>query len=334
VARVVGLAAAVALAACGETLSVQELVGYVKTRAQSDKDGKLAARLARVKLAEPLRDRTIEDLRAHVPGGATLKALYRLRDQTEGVGPIRYPRVAPSPEGRAAIIDDIRENALGYTMLLPDFICTQVMNRKVARAPAPKAKLVWQPRDRISLQLTYFNRQESYRVVEWNGLPSNADYLSMGGHRTYGTLGSALRIIFEPVSGAEFEWKGWEAVRERPVMVLRYRVPRESSRYRLTGDAPQASIMAAFHGEVKIVPATRVVLQFTMEAEGLPGDFQIKRASTMVDYAYDDVGGLTYLLPLKARSEMSLGPVMYRTDEDFRGYRKYAVESDLRFEGR
>jgi hypothetical protein len=50
-----------------------------------------------------------------------------------------------------------------------------------------------------------------------------------------------------------------------------------------------------------------------------------------LDYRYQDISGHNFLLPLKARTDMSDSDILSRNDTEFRNYRKYQVESEQKF---
>ena len=45
-----------------------------------------------------------------------------------------------------------------------------------------------------------------------------------------------------------------------------------------------------------------------------------------------DISGKTFLLPLKSTTSMSADDYMTRNDTEFRIYRKYSAESDIKFD--
>jgi hypothetical protein len=51
-----------------------------------------------------------------------------------------------------------------------------------------------------------------------------------------------------------------------------------------------------------------------------------------LDYDFQDISGHTFLLPLKATTIMAASDYMTKNDEEFRVYRKYSAESDIKFD--
>jgi|CZKE01.1.fsa_nt_gi hypothetical protein len=250
---------------------------------------------------------------------------------------------APSAAEQARFLDQARRTALGYSDFLPDFVCTEVIHRSSSDSG------VWRNLDSLTLQLTYANKKENYKVVLAGNKPSDASFLSVGGAISAGEFGSTLRWIFEPESAAAFHWEKSAVFHKTPVSVYSYRVPRARSHYALAfGEGKNLrSIVVGFHGVLDIANDTSMVLHLTTEADDIPPDFSIRQSSTAIDYGFTDVGGRQYLLPSGAETTMLyqpnrsaetrqvrvLRPTLMRNLVDFRSYRKFAVDSEIDFGG-
>ena len=117
-----GLLALGALA-MGQTkpLTIQELVAFVKNNQQFIKEGKSTDRdtakfLATVKLTEKLEESVIEDLQGAGVGQQTIKALERLRDQSQNLTAANLqaalpddPIPVPTSIEQGAILDAVRD---------------------------------------------------------------------------------------------------------------------------------------------------------------------------------------------------------------------------------
>ena len=75
-----------------------------------------------------------------------------------------------------------------------------------------------------------------------------------------------------------------------------------------------------------------MVLRVTTEAENIPPEFPIKEAKDVLDYDYTELSGQKFLLPLKAQVLMKGSEAWQRLDEEFRIYRKYSTDSDIKFD--
>ena len=249
---------------------------------------------------------------------------------------------APTAVEQGRFLEETRATALGYSELLPDFVCTETIHRSASDAG------VWRNLDTVTLQLTYANKKENYKVVA-AGKVSDQDYLSLGGAVSVGEFGSTLRWIFEPESATTFRWEKWAVVRKTPVAVYSYRVPQASSHFVLAfGEGTEMhSMVVGFHGVVEIARDSHMVWKLTTEADGIPANFSIQGSATTVDYAYADVSGKKFLLPWNSETNMVYQPnraletrtlrdvraKLMRNVLEFRGYRKFAVDSEIDFGG-
>jgi len=339
------------LALSAETLSIAKLVQFLESSQTFIQQGKmtdkeLAGYLARVKLTERLDARALEDIQGRFKlGPKTLAALEKLRDETASLGaaaPIveaPKPRPIPPPSSveQAAILDDVREYALNYSRTLPDFICTQVTRRFNAPAPGTKyggpadSDPRWYAQDTLQIRLSFFQQKEQYTVVLIGSQLVNQDYRKVGGAKSFGEFGSMMQQIFDPTTEAHFEWDHWGTLRGQRVMAFQYHVRLDRSKYELVVD-DHLRLTTAYHGLVEVDPNKHSVLRITAEAENIPSEFPVKGVKDVLDYDYTELSGQKFLLPLKAQVLMKGSDVWSRLDEEFRVYRKYSAESDIKFD--
>src|ERR1019366_9176311 len=128
-------------------LTIQDLIAFVKNNQQLIKEGKstdkeTAKWLATAKLSEKLDESVIEDLQGAGVGHETIKALERLRDQSQNLTAANLqpplpddPIPIPSSIEQGAILDAVRDYVMNYDSSLPDFICLEVETRKAAPRP-------------------------------------------------------------------------------------------------------------------------------------------------------------------------------------------------------
>lgn len=349
--RLLTVLLAFSLAVSAETLSIAKLVRFLESSQPLIQQGKmtdkeLAGFLVRVKLTERLDARTLEDLQGRLNlGPKTVQALEKLREETASfvtaapvVAPLK-PRPIPPPSSveQAAVISDVREYALNYSHTLPDFICTQVTRRYAAPPPGTKyggsagSDPRWMAIDTLQIRLSFFQRKEQYTVVLIGNKVVNQDYQKVGGSKSFGEFGSLLQEIFEPSTEAHFEWDHWGTLRGQRVMAFQYHVRLDRSKYQLVVD-DRDRIVAAYHGLVEVDPKSHVVLRVTTEAENIPPEFPVKEATDVLDYDYTELSGQKFLLPLKAQVLMKGSDAWQRLDEEFRIYRKYSTDSDIKFD--
>jgi hypothetical protein len=342
---------AVCLAATAQSLSVDKLVAFLQSSEKLISEGKMTDRevanyISKIKLTERLDDRTIEDLQGSGKiGPKTLQALQSLRDRTQTLAAARpvipepkpVPPPPPSSIEQAAIIDEVREYALAYSKNLPDFICTQVTRRYAAPAPGTRygggaeSEPRWQALDVLQIRLSYFQQKEEYKLILVNNTMTTQDYKTLGGATSTGDFGSMMREIFEHATQARFEWDHWATLRGRRTMAFAYHVSQLRSQWHINYDR-RLDLVPAYHGLVYVDKNTHEIMRITLEAEGIPPSFPVRRADTILDYDYQDISGRTFLLPLKAQTIMAADEYITRNDEEFRLYRKYSTSSEIKFD--
>lgn len=334
--RILVFVLALGSALAAGTLTVEKLSTFLRNARASDAE--VAKYLDTVKLSERLDDRTIEELSGRLRLGAkTMAALRKLRDQSQGL-PAAAPTEAlrpipiPSSEEQAAVLEDVRKYALSYSQNLPDFICLEV-ERRFGAPPVHAGSPDWRQLDELTKRLTYFEQKEDYRLVMHNSsVAANQDVKSAGGSQSFGDFGSMMRQVFEPVSQAQFEWLAWHTWQGQRVMAFQYRVPLERSRYHILYDRDR-DIVTGYHGFFEVDPKTHVVMRIAVMAENIPEDFPVKAASDVLEYAYQDLAGQSFLLPAKAEILMSVGDYLTKNAKEFRVYRKYSADALIKYDG-
>jgi hypothetical protein len=235
----------------------------------------------------------------------------------------------PSAEEQARVIEAARRAALDYDKKLPDFVCAENISRY---SDATGKGKYWSAVDSLMVLLSYYGRQEHYRLVQFNHQPDAELYDSLPGATSQGEFGAMLRRVFDPAFSAAFEWRGWELVRGARVQVYAYAVDRIKSTFSLTyvNGPDTGQTIAGYHGLVYIDPPTGTTLRLTTEADGLK-DFQITFAGSTVDYAYASIAGRPYLLPIQAVSLLRAGEEMRKNVIDFESYQKFDAGAVVRY---
>ncbi|HUP05413.1 MAG TPA: hypothetical protein VMU19_15550 [Bryobacteraceae bacterium] len=233
----------------------------------------------------------------------------------------------PSRDVQTQVIAAARRAALAYDQALPDFVCAEAISRY---SDATGKGKYWSAVDSLMALLSYYGRQEHYRLVQFNHQPDSEGYDALSGATSRGEFGGMLRRVFDPAFAASFTWVRWDEVRGTRVQVYSYQVLRERSNFSLdyVNGPDEGRIVAGYHGLVYIDPAAAATLRITVEADGLK-EFQITLASTTLDYDYAAIAGRAYLLPLQAVTLMRAGEVMTKNVVDFESYQKFEAGSNV-----
>ena len=323
------------LAAAAHT--VDELVRTVSDALQGrQSDSELARRLHRIDLREKLDNRTAEELESQAPGPQSISEIERLRELSSGqLPPQVLPQFASPPEPaldeQRKVLEEARAKALAYTAGLPDFVCTETIRRYQVYDGYG-----WDLHDTLTVQLSYFERQENYKLTALNGRKTDLTYEKLGGAWSKGEFGSMLLAVFVPTSLTGFRWSNWTTLRKRPAYVFYYQIDAGNSKYSLTAGKAGGGVASATvgeHGLVYIDRETKDVMRLDREADSIPNDFPVKSAGGTLDYGAAEVGGRTYLLPLRAVIRMLPwdGRHATRNEVEFTGYRKFIGESTISF---
>lgn len=321
-------------AAAQAASSVNDVIVLVQSAiGQQRPDGEVAKTLRKMDMREQLEDRVVEELESAGAGPLTLAELDRLRTVSQHLKkPAELPFASPpepSLEERATILADARKIALDYSNTLPDFICTEVIRRYLDT----KSKQSWKLEDTLTVDLTFFKQREQYKLLAINNKPTNKSFDKAGGQVSEGEFGSMLREVFHPKSKTTFVWDHWTTLRKRPTHVYFFRIMVFDSDFMLefrTKVGTEKTSTGA-HGFVYVDRDTHRPMRILRDADSLPRDFPIQQADSSVDYGFTEVGGQSYLLPLRASSEMQYMLLRSRNEVEFRSYRKFTGESTISF---
>jgi hypothetical protein len=251
----------------------------------------------------------------------------------------------PSKAEAAALIEKSRQKSLAYARSLPDFVCTEVISRyrlgsEASSRPVPQGVSAindpvpdWVFLDKLTVNLSYFQQDETHELKLLNGKPTGETFDSLGaGVVSTGEFGGILRSIFDPDSQTSFRWESWKNVRRRPVGVYAYHVEESNSRYYVKSGEPGNvhQAIVGFHGTIEIDRETGEVIHLDHIADHIPSELHMSRAVTEVDYDFMDVAGKRYLLPVHSQTHMD-GKASLKNDSTFRDYRKFDVGSKVDF---
>jgi hypothetical protein len=229
---------------------------------------------------------------------------------------------------RQDVIQRASIKAAAYNANLPDFVCTEVLDRSENRSGRG-----WKPKDVLTVQLNYASRKEHHKLIAQNGVPTAATFAALKGALSEGEFSSILADIFRPET-AKFEWSHQELLHSRNVYVFSYRIAQEKSGYAIqysgTPVGASRNIFVAYHGFVYIDQATGDVLRLTRIAE-LPDAFPIREAHTTVDYSVTTVAGRSYLLPSVAQVNLNTSSLKTSNEVRFLDYRKFEADATITF---
>jgi len=156
---------------------------------------------------------------------------------------------------------------------------------------------------------------------------------------TYGVFGPLLGAVTDAIASG-LTWNRWEQGADEPHAVFVYQIPAEKSRYRVGGcclpDGDGTSAFeknAGYHGEIAIDPLS-AILRLELVAD-LKSSTPLVRSDMMIEYGPAEIGGKTYICPVRSVAISRGKSVIPLTewDESFRTYGPYTTMlNDVAFE--
>ena len=254
-----------------------------------------------------------------------------------------HAATGPLSADQQSVLEAARAHALQYTQQLPDFICTQITHRTTSGlgrldssmgitgmgVPGVNSGAVVSS-DTVEEKLTYFNQEENYTVIAINGKKvTGTKHTGLAGAVSAGEFGSAMHEIFDLRSHTVFTWDRMAKLRGHRVYVFAINVPRGAGT-RVFDKRYGKEITASYSGQVFVDADTKEVLRTSISLD-LPAEFPIKVAERFVDYEPISIAGKKYNLPFHSEVSMQDSAYLYVNRIDFKHYRKFEVESTIRF---
>jgi hypothetical protein len=304
-------AANAALAFEPKRVTVAQLEQEV-TVLQGKSDAKAARHLADLQLTERLSATKFDHLQAQISGPMARQALLVLTDTSAFLDPppSEVPRT-PAPDlptqHRVLLL------SINYVMRtvrqLPNFSATRMTTRF---EDMPQASLQGQSAylDRSSppFHLTgVFDSPVTFRdgqeVVE-AATKSKKNEPSLNGLTTRGEFGPILFTVLLDIAHGTVKWHRWELAPDRTLAVFAYSVPREQSHYKVgdccaTENSSRARQSSGYHGQIAVDPSNGTVFRIIVQADQKPTD-PISRADIAVEYGSIEIGGRSYICPIKS----------------------------------
>jgi hypothetical protein len=322
--------------------TVEDLVGYIKTAIEQHyKDADVAATIQNIRLANRLDEKTIAELQHLGAQPKTVAALRKLAAASAGlpdaaaaaVKPADAGPEAPSPAEFREMVAAVRDNSLNYTKSLPNYLCTQITRRHVDPGDG-----TFRDADVIVEQLSFFDQQESYKVVMVNNdmvTTKNLQHDKLGGATSSGEFGSILRAIFAPESETQFEWQRWtrlagSAGSRHWASVISFQTGQPT--YTIKHDSSGRTFHARTRGQIYADKDTGMVMRLHVECDAIPPDFPIQSVTLDQDYDLAEIGGRQYMLPLHSDVRSREGKYRAWNEVSFRSYHKYGTESNITFD--
>ncbi len=312
------LAAIVSPAFAAKRVTVEQLA-QVLSATHAKPDAEIALQLSDLQLTERLSTAELLQLEGNLSGPQARQALTALADLSAflSLPPAEIP-ATPAP----GFAEQRRIMALTVTYVsqtlhqLPNFSATRITTRfqdqPQGYAKGGSSFVGAQPlalAGTASATVFYRDGGEVVNAAAEKGKKGEPAL----GLSTSGEFGPILATTLLDAAHSKLAWGHWEQGEAGPVAVFDYAVPSEKSHYEVSyccfvggvganvSDFRPFHQIAGYHGEIAVDPANGTVLRVTAQADLKPTD-PLVMADIMVEYGPVELGGRSYICPLKSVS--------------------------------
>jgi hypothetical protein len=332
-----------------------------------------AQQLSSLKLTEPLGSQELATMMAELRGKKSRQALTAIADVSEFLDPpqAELPADAPPDSATQTRMISLTESYLRKTLpKLPDFTATRtVVDYEEEMQYSEYATVASYEHDpqysdhdnRIAYKPLQLSDRYKEKVLYRDGHEVTNAELQKNKTRgpedryliTRGTFGPLLGWVDDAIAVPDaLTWNRWEQSGNGRLAVFRYQVPVEKSRFQIKGCClPDGGEVKGFikttgySGEIAIDPQSGAILRLVFRADliAIP---PLVRSDILVEYGPVDIGGKTYICPVRSvslwrgRSVIPLSPsdktlgtfgpyVTALNDMTFDHYRVFRSESRI-----
>ena len=314
-----------------------EQLDHVLAAASHESDAELARQLSDLVLTERLSSTKLSSWTASLRGKKTRQALVALADVSAFLDPpaAEIPREAPPDlTAQRVIVSRAVDYLNNMIPKLPNFYATRTTVRyeetpQYIDASTPIAYRPLNVSASSKETVLYSNGKE---VVDTSVDKGKKRKVKGGYLLTYGVFGPLLGAVTDAIAGG-LSWSRWELDAGAPHAVFHYEIPAQKSRYQVAacclpdGDGTGAfETTAGYHGEIAIDPASGAILRLELVAE-MQSTTPLIQSDIMIEYGPVEIGGKTYICPVKSVSISRARSVTVLTewDESFRTYGPFAT---------
>jgi hypothetical protein len=142
-----------------------------------------------------------------------------------------------------------------------------------------------------------------------------------------------LKILLAPSSEAQFSNGRQVTIVNRPAYRYDYLVEQRHSAWLL--EANGEKYRPSYSGAIWIDKETYRVLRIEMAARDMPREFPLDTVKSSIDYDFVPIEDRRFLLPVHSEAVSCLQGTSECTRNviEFRGYKKYAADTRITFEG-
>lgn len=302
-------------------------------------DAKVAQQLAAVELTERLSAVRLSRWESGLPGPESRRSLVLLADLSAFLEPpaaeipaTAKPEVAAQRRMIAAAVSYVRKT----TKDLPNFFATRdtIRFEDTPEMHRPDMSLILSqglhPVGRSSETVLYRDGKE---VIDSGAAKAKKSESTAQGLTTSGVFGTILARVLVDAGQGKLAWSHWEQGASGPLAVFHYAVPIEKSHYEVEFCCVPGSHenrifqqFSGYHGVIAIDPVNGSILRLTLQAD-LKATDPIMRSDILVEYGPVEIGGKTYICPVKSVS-ITLAPAQTSNAAAMSRYRGEVLDTD------
>ena len=243
--------------------------------------------------------------------------------------PLVPPAPAPDAAEQQAILARVSKSALRYQGEVPDFLCTESIERSEANSKTPER---WKQIDTLEEELSFVGGREMHTLLRINGKSTRVSHDELEGMRSDGLLQFVMvpAWIFGPQVHTRFDWSRWETREGRSLAVFAFQVPPSIATHPLVNQSQ--IFLVGYHGLVYADPASGDMARLEAHMDA-PKDFPFQEDAFEIDYGQVDIAGRQFLLPVKSVGWVREGKNLTRNEIEFGEYRKYGADAAVTFDG-
>jgi hypothetical protein len=277
-------------------------------------DAAVARQLLEIQPAERFDPATLSHCNALVPGSLSRQALTALADESfflESPASALPKDPAPDRAAQARIITSTVSYVTNTVHQLPNFFATRVTTSFQNNPFFEKSETSGH-----SAEQDFNSNEPLHPVGKYvaDVLYRHGSEVIRGqvsgpqGLTTSGEFGPVLGTVLLDAASGKLAWSHWERDGGSRLAVFHFSVAADKSHFdvgfccilRGHGEAPSAfHQFTAYDGELWIDPATGAILRLSLTAIGLKRSDPIVQARILVKYGPVELGGRTYICPLK-----------------------------------
>jgi hypothetical protein len=280
-------------------------------------DREVAQQLGNLRLTQRLSTSRLQRINAELSGEKLRQTLLALADESAflDLPGEDFPKLAaPDRETQGKMISQAASFVAAAVPKMPNFLATRTTMR------FQDVRITIAMDEPVILASQNFHLIDTTRMVALyrdgnevdqrpNSNKSAETELTQPGLTNWGVFGPLLGVVMKDVLNGKIGWSHWEQGDGGALAVFRYAVAEHKSTYMVkycciadqAGKMQEFNATPAYHGEIAFDPGTGAVLRLVVETDLRPG-LKISRADILVEYGSVEIGGKSYICPLRSVS--------------------------------